>query len=99
MQDEPRGASGGATPESPGKRPSAAERVRRRYRLARRLLTAAGLAVALAVVAASVAALPDPSAALGRGFLVQCVVLVAAAGAVPWIVVGSLGRHAWRRRL
>ena len=38
MQDEPRGAA----PESPGKRLSAAERVRRRYRLARWLLTAAG---------------------------------------------------------
>jgi hypothetical protein len=110
MQDEPHPAPGSARRETPytapheaspslGKRPSTAERVRRRYRLARRLLTAAGLAIALAVVAASVAALPDPAMALERGFLAQSVVLLVAAGGVPWVVVGSLGRRAWRRHL
>jgi hypothetical protein len=61
--------------------------VRRRYKVAQWL------------VAASVAALPDPLAALGRGFLAQSVIMLVAAVAVPWVVLGTLGRRAWRRSL
>ena len=101
MQDEPPHAAPGWEPDAPSaeRRQTTAWRTRRRYRRAQWLLAATGLAIALAVVAASVAALPDPAMALERGFLAQSVVLLVAAGGVPWVVVGSLGRRAWRRHL
>ena len=88
----------GAAARDAGRRVTTAWRTRRRYKLAQRLLAALGLATALALVAASVAALPDPSAALERRFLAQSASLAIAAGAVPWIVLATLGRRAWRRR-
>ena len=98
MRETPYAAPGEAAPAS-DKRLTPAWRTRRRYRRAQWLLAATGLAIALAVVAASVAALPNPAMALERGFLAQSVVLLVAAGGMPWVVVGSLGRRAWRRHL
>jgi cell division protein FtsX len=81
------------------RRRTTAWRTRRRYRLVRRLLTVAGLAIALAVVAASVAALPDPGDALRRPFLLQAAAIVAAGGLAPWLVVDWLWRRTRRRNL
>ena len=50
-------------------------------------------------MAASVATLPDPLTALERGFLAQSAIMAVAAVAVPWVVLGTLGRRAWRRSL
>src|SRR3954468_9839296 len=45
--------------------------------------------------------LPDPAAALDRGFLVPSALLVACSAALPWLAVGALwrrNRHEWVER-
>ncbi len=91
-----RGEEGEGPARTPGRRTTGPWRVRRRYKVAQWLLAAAGLVAVATLVAASVAALPDPLTALERGFLAQSAIM---AVAVPWVVLGTLGRSAWRRSL
>jgi NADH:ubiquinone oxidoreductase subunit 4 (subunit M) len=72
-------------------------RVRRRYKLARLAAVALG---ALVAVTASFAAYGSAAAAgvpVTSGFILQTLVLVAGAVAVPWLVVELLWRRARRR--
>ena len=94
-----RGEEGEGPARTPGRRTTGPWRVRRRYKVAQWLLAAAGLVAVATLVAASVAALPDPLTALERGFLAQSAIMAVAAVAVPWVVLGTLGRRAWQRSL
>jgi uncharacterized ion transporter superfamily protein YfcC len=72
-------------------------RVRRRYKLARLVAVALGALVAVTVSFAAYRSADASGVPVTSGFVLQTLVLVAGAVAVPWLAVDLLWRRVRRR--